>query len=620
MAITKTTETLMLLKGSRANLANMAINPGSIYFTTDYPGIYVDLAAEGGKSARRLRMGDVTVVDNLAVLKGLVNLKTGQDGVSTWSSTTGWSDSEITDKVKPETTPILTDKALYYAIAENVLCMYDDTNKRFIWINDHTELNNAITALETAIDGTNGLSERLTAAEGAIGDIEDAIGDADNPTSGTVYGAIDAVDARIGAADGSDNNTVYSEIKAINEAIQGIIGDGDGSIGDLQDQINDLTEADATLENTINKVYGDTTNGVPTSPTATVLSNASAIADINTRLGADFETNAQVNKIETVSVKIDGGTELASKSGKAVTVTLPKDLTAYDSTGIIGDLQEGIAEADGRALDVYGATSWPTGDLTATVLGNKKLIDELKGISTDSIDSKTTVHANKNAITALKGTTSDTTTGTVLGNAVVIGELSTAVDNIGSASIAAGKADSEGTATEYLDVVRKIAVAQAKDYVDAELNSKIAAVNAMAFKGAVDALTDLPKTGVQAGDTYVVSADISVGGTITYHIGDLFIATNDQGSSASYPQTIVNPGSTTTGWFWIKTGYDSHFEPSLDVEASTTDPTITLRSHVGSDLGDIKLVDAGQNIQITTTAKTGTTPAQISFNLVWATF
>jgi hypothetical protein len=49
----------------------------------------------------------------------------------------------------------------------------------------------------------------------------------------------------------------------------------------------------------------------------------------------------------------------------------------------------------------------------------------------------------------------------------------------------------------------------------------------MTFKNAVDAINDLPTTGVNAGDTYVIAADISIGGTITYHIGDLFIAATD---------------------------------------------------------------------------------------------
>jgi hypothetical protein len=243
MGISKTTETLMLLKGSRANLASMAVNPGAIYFTTDYPGIYVDLAAEGTpgsagyKAARRLRMGDVTVVDNLQVLQNLVNLKTGQDGLSTWNpnanGTNKWSASEI-DSTKSSTQPILTDKALYYAIAENVLCMYDETNKRFVWINDHTDLNNAIATLNTAINGEGGLDARLTTAEGDIEDINEVIGDVDDSaTADTIYGKIKAVDARIGNSNGNDKNTVYAEIKAIKEDIDDIKGGDEGSIADL---------------------------------------------------------------------------------------------------------------------------------------------------------------------------------------------------------------------------------------------------------------------------------------------------------------------------------------------------------------------------------------------------
>jgi hypothetical protein len=42
-----TTEKLLLLRGTREDLATLNITPGAIYFTTDYPGIYVDFPAEG---------------------------------------------------------------------------------------------------------------------------------------------------------------------------------------------------------------------------------------------------------------------------------------------------------------------------------------------------------------------------------------------------------------------------------------------------------------------------------------------------------------------------------------------------------------------------------------------
>jgi hypothetical protein len=312
-------------------------------------------------------------------------------------------------------------------------------------------------------------------------------------------------------------------------------------------------------------VYGDTINGVPETPTATVLSNKNAINQINTKLGDYFETDAQVNRIESVSVKIAGGDELAATSNKTVSVTLPKSLSAYDGDGVIGDINTNIATAENTINTVYhGNTTVPAGGYTASVTGNAQAISDLRGTASiantvlgnaqaisdlrGTASTANTVLGNAKAISDLKGTSTDTNTGTVLGNANAISGLQASVDNIGSASITPGQDDKTGTASGYIETVRKIALAQAQAYTDDELNNKIAAVNAMAFKGAVDSVESLPKgespdSKVNAGDTYVVSADISVDSAIKYHIGDLFIATTDQGSLTSYPQRIVEPGS-----------------------------------------------------------------------------
>lgn len=139
-------EKLLLRKGLHADLVNAEkcpIIPGAISITTDEPGLYIDLAEynadgsikEGTKD--RVRIGDVIVVPKL---EDLLN-------------------STATDAQK------FSSNALYYADDKNVLCKYDKTQGKFVWINDPSSLqssvnkingdiiaiNNAITSIQTDI-------------------------------------------------------------------------------------------------------------------------------------------------------------------------------------------------------------------------------------------------------------------------------------------------------------------------------------------------------------------------------------------------------------------------------------------------------------------------------------
>ena len=87
MAITSTNDKLRFLSGLQANLPT-AITNGTVYVTTDEHAMYVDLGGE------RIRLGDFVVVDKVSSLP---------------------------------TTPTPHQAALYYAVAENILCRYNQT-------------------------------------------------------------------------------------------------------------------------------------------------------------------------------------------------------------------------------------------------------------------------------------------------------------------------------------------------------------------------------------------------------------------------------------------------------------------------------------------------------------
>ncbi len=196
------TEALLLRKGLHADLVNPAkcpIVPGAISITTDEPGIYIDLAQDDKHTENyRIRIGDVIVVPKL---EDLLN-------------------STATDAQK------FSANALYYAEDKNVLCKYNPSTNKFIWINDTSTLSNSISTLNTAITTINN-----TIGQAASGNAATA--------GKTLFGAIETEYARAVAAE-----------QALQAAIDAIAGEDGGSIAELEEEVNALGQ-------TVNKLSGD---------------------------------------------------------------------------------------------------------------------------------------------------------------------------------------------------------------------------------------------------------------------------------------------------------------------------------------------------------------------------
>ena len=60
---------LQFKMGQFAGLADQGIAPGTVYVTTDEKALYVDIPANGDQAAKRIRMGDVIQVENVAELQ-----------------------------------------------------------------------------------------------------------------------------------------------------------------------------------------------------------------------------------------------------------------------------------------------------------------------------------------------------------------------------------------------------------------------------------------------------------------------------------------------------------------------------------------------------------------------
>lgn len=130
------------------------------------------------------------------------------------------------------------------------------------------------------------------------------------------------------------------------------------------------------------------------------------------------------------------------------------------------------------------------------------------------------------------------------------------------------------------------------------------AADAMTYKGGIAKWSNLPTTGVEAGFTYVVTADFEQSGE-SYYAGDLIIANADQ-TGATY----------AGGWTHVKTGYVASQENKL-VKDSQKENTVKLTSYTGTDLGSVTMTSGNLTVSTTTTASNATT-IQIDFN--WGTF
>ena len=605
---------LLLRKGSLANLSTLPKVAGAISITTDELGIYLDI-----DNNTRKRLGDFIPVASL---------------------------SELNDLAKEG----LSETALYYAQEENVLARYSSNadgkgNPGLVWINDTTGLDTRIKDLEGKIGGIGTNSQAIT-------NLTNAIGGSYNSTN-TVNKHINEVDAKIGtSSDASTAATVYGAIakeksraeaaeNALGDRIDAIVGTGSGSMGGLQDQIDDLKDEDSNINNLIDALYGEAIDGAE-DVEHNIVGLASELSTLKQTLGNDYE-NAEENIIEGITVKIgdtDTNNYASDPDGnKKITITLPKGLSNYDSGSELSTINNNITDNANLIKKIYGnngtipasgnktihqnaediATIKGSGWSNQTIAGNAADITAIKG----SNWSNETIKGNADAITVIKG--AGWSNETIKGNATAINNLNTALNNVKGdyTNIAAGVAAANSYTDDEIEALQNA------------INTTIASANAMTFKGVVT----LPATDesgslvgkiwwtsqpVEAGDTYVVGQELIYYGTgnaaLKCHIGDLLVAAIDQPDGSAYSTEIVAAGETTLGWYLISTGYDSALESTLHVANNE----VSLISHVNELLGSVSFAapkvkdadnaDVGSNIEITTNS------SEIQFNLVWVEF
>ena len=276
--------------GLEQSLQTTDLNEGTIYITTDKHSMYCDLKPQGTDTVKRFRIGDFLRYNSLDELK---------DNHDLWNR-----------------------NSLVYIDNGNVLAAYDETEKRWIQINDTSTLSNTLT-------------ERMNGLEGRIKDIEDDyVTKADLEAEQKARTDADtAFDGRIGTLEnkttGFENTTIKKyvddQIGSINNSDSGILAKAKEYTNEKIDEITE--DIDANIQ-AIDKKIDDE-----------IRDRGNAISDLNSNTIAPLAT--KVSNLERVARGYEGerAIETAISGAQTGAQTYAKNYTDTSVAGLVDGAQ-----------------------------------------------------------------------------------------------------------------------------------------------------------------------------------------------------------------------------------------------------------------------------------------
>lgn len=497
-------ELLRFRKGTHANLVNQDIVAGTVYVTTDEKAMYVDISA-----TERIRLGQIVNFATLTEFQNFLNT----------------------------TIPPYSEEAFYYVEDKNALLKWvssdNTTSVGGVETKGTWKQINSTSAVTEAI---NGVSNRVTALEGTVG----------NASSGLVKD-VATLKTTVGDANSGlvkDVATNATDIDTLEEAI--VTGENakEGTIGKLVTQIGaDLDVAEGEID-----ALQTLTNG----HTTTIGEHTTAIGNLNTAL-TNYKTevgNTYATKTELANEKKALQEEIDSDVAAEATLRLQGDQANANAintintkignaeSGMVADIARAQATADDAQADFDAWEQAHLNDYTNTQIDNK-----IK-VAKDAADA---AQADADA------------------NAKAINGLTATVNKLDGADTV------EGSVKQQIKV--------AKEALQAEIDADIRAANAMEFEKGVSASSELP-TSAKNGATCVAKASFTLAGGEQVRPGDLLIATGTEDATTGL---ITNPS-----WTLVHTGYDASLEQTLD----TVDGKIALTSKVGGTASTVSFVAA----------------------------
>lgn len=281
--------------------------------------------------------------------------------------------------------------------------------------------------------------------------------------------------------------------------------------------------------------------------------------------------------------------------------------TASFTTALLNKLN-GITDASTTTkglVQLTNSTSSTSTSTAATPASVKSAYDLANSASTAAKNAQATADSKVGSVSLASGTNNGTLKLTVNGTATD----NIAVKGLGSAAYTASsayatsaqgvKADNAmpksggtftGAVTLNADPNAALGAAT-KQYVDNQITTKIAASDAMVFKGTLGSngtITAIPTADVVKGDTYKVITAGTYAGSVC-KVGDLLIA-----------MTSGSPEATADNWVYVPSGNENE----TTVSYSTTTQNLTTSAKTGSIIlgeGAIKQVDSSVGTGSTST-------------------
>lgn len=658
---------LFLRKGLLADLTADKYLEGSLNFTTDEPAIYIDV------DGVHKRIGDIKEFADLDALRAYLSDNTGkipttglyyaiaENALMKWTGTEWKQLNEKSDfsgdidnlesavnaaqaaanKAQSEVDALeethATDKAALQADIDEVADDLADHLSAYATkiaaleqadtkhTNDIASANNAISAEATRAKGVeSGLDTRLTAVEGNIGE-----GAVDSRITAAKEAAITAANEHADDAVATEKARAEAAEKANADAISGLENE-------LDAEILRAKGAESTNATAITGLQEQVGTGTVDSRIATAKSGA--ISD------AKDYTDEQVNALANGAVKTNtsdisslknlvGNTTVDSRIAAAKTAAIADAKT--ETTSQVGAEAEARAQAISDLEAAYKAADTALGNRVTALETNKDSVSNSLNTITNDIDAleqeaediradfaaadTTTLNSAKTYAEEQAAAIRGETTETVASVNTKVSNLSTTVNsnyNTLDGKISAEKTRAEGQEaairSEFAEADAALKTEITGEY-EAYVDSKLAAADAMKFKGVVNAAADLPTTGVEAGWTYKVGTNFTLNGVNVY-VGDLLIAESDQGSDvASYP---------ASGWAHVASGY----EDDHDVHVELDGKKVSVVNAAGQNRGSVEFAAAantGVTVAVAQVAKdeqSGVTDVKVTVGLEWGSF
>lgn len=483
-----------------------------------------------------------------------------------------------------------------------------------------TQLNTAKGTIESQGTAITGLTTRMGTAESNITTLQSGVQEINtaigaDETTGSLKGRIKAVETA-----STNNAGAITALDGEVDSVKGRMDTAEGNITTINNQITAINTAANALAGRVTALDNETTGRVKlVEDRVGVVETAITGNDgINSKLAGVIAESGQ-NKLDiealdervTALDKSDG--KLATAEGK---ITALESLTGQHTTAIgqntqdIADLAVSVdtnAKNISANAGVIAQHKSAIEALQATVGGNDG--DSLTSKLTAVTDRVTALDKDGGRIALIEGrmTTAESDITTAKSDITTLKSDNTAnktqivtnKSNIeGIQSILAGFGSGEGQEATVKGYVDKV-----KDALSAEIDSDILAANAMNFIEGVEKASDLPKSGVHVGDTYVATDSFTLEGVGTIYAGDLLIA------SGTEIDGVIAEGLVK--WNHVETGYIHQHEASLTGEENS----IRLRSHLNADLGTIQFVaDANSNVSVSVAND------KVTIGMVWGTF